>query len=324
MFSSADTASVDSGASTALQLTATDADADTLTFSISGGLDADQFELAGATLQFRTPPDVATPADSDGDNRYQLTLSVSDGQASTAQEVTIEVVSPPESTITVRRLAAGLNQPLFVTDAGDNSGRLLIVEKTGQVRLLTIADGAIDPEPFLDVSASITTEGERGLLGFALAPDFGSSGQFYVNVTNLEGNTEIRRYQLSQENPDQADLGSEDIILTFDQLADNHNSSWIGFGTDGLLYIASGDGGGAGDPANSGQDTATLLGAILRIDPATDDFPDDPNRDYAIPDTNPFSNAGGAPEIFAYGLRNPYRASFDSTTGDLYLSLIHI
>jgi len=201
----------------------------------------------------------------------------------------------------------------------DSSGRLFVVEQTGLVRLLDVASGTIDLTPVLDVTASITTGGERGLLGFTTAPDFESSGLIYVNVTNLEGDTEIRRYQLSQSDPIQADPASEDVILTIAQFAENHNGGWIGFGFDDLLYIATGDGGGAGDPASNGQDSSTLLGSILRIDPSVDDFPNDPNRDYGIPASNPFSNAGGAPEVFAIGFRNPYRASFDRSTGDLYI-----
>ena len=246
-------------------------------------------------------------------------VGCSGGGGEPAAESAVGVSDPVESTFTVRRLAAGFDQPLFVTDSGDSSGRLFVVEQTGLVRLLDVASGTIDLTPVLDVTASITTGGERGLLGFTTAPDFGSSGLIYVNVTNLEGDTEIRRYQLSQSDPIQADPASEDVILTIAQFAENHNGGWIGFGFDDLLYIATGDGGGAGDPASNGQDSSTLLGSILRIDPSVDDFPNDPNRDYGIPASNPFSNAGGAPEVFATGFRNPYRASFDRSTGDLYI-----
>ena len=230
----------------------------------------------------------------------------------------IEVLAPPP-VIAVRRLASDFEQPLFVADSGDDSGRLFVIQKTGLIRILDTATGAIDPVPLLDVSASITTEREGGLLGLVLAPDFASTSQFYIYVTNLAGDTEIRRYTLSQTDPDQADPMSEDIILTFAQFLGNHNAGWIGFGADGYLYIASGDGGGAGDPQNNGQDSSNLLGAMLRIDPAVDEFPNDPNRDYGIPATNPFADAGGAPEIYAYGLRNPYRSSIDSATGNLYI-----
>lgn len=316
---SASSVSVESGTIEVLEVLASDAEADALAFEISGGADAGQFELAGAVVQFVVAPDVDTPMDSDADNRYEITLSVSDGQTSVTQDLIIEVIGLASSTVSVRRLASGFDQPLFVTGSGDGSGRLLVIEKTGLVRILDPATGDIDPVPLLDLSASITTDGERGLLGLALAPDFAESGQLYVNVTNLDGDTEIRRYERSATDPDQAILSSGDVILTFAQLASNHNGGWIGFGDDGFLYVAAGDGGGAGDPGNHGQDSATLLGAILRIDPSADDFPADPDRDYAVPADNPFSNAGGAAEVFAYGLRNPFRASFDSATGNLYI-----
>jgi len=240
-------------------------------------------------------------------------------QASPLPGPIVEVTEPPDLGISVRRLAVNFDQPLYVTDSGDDSGRLMVVEKTGRIRLLDIATGTINAQPFIDLSESVSSGGEQGLLGLALAPDFATSGQFYVNLTNLTGDTEVRRYQRSQADPDQADLASEDVVFTLAQFAENHNGGWIDFGPDGLLYIATGDGGGAGDPANHGQDSATLLGAILRIDPGGDEFPNDPNQDYAIPAGNPFSNAGGAPEIFAYGLRNPFRASFDRLTGNLYI-----
>lgn len=317
-FAPVSTLSVPSGMETVVQLSATDPDGDVVSFTISGGVDAAQFELAGGTLQFVVPPQFDVPGDADGDNRYEVVVSASDGQTAIERELVIEVVATAVA-LSVRRIATGFDQPLFVTDTADASNRLFVIEKTGLIRLLDLATGQIDPTPMLDVSASITTDGERGLLGLALAPDFATSGEFYVNVTNLLGDTEIRRYQLSANNSDQADPASEEVILTFAQFASNHNGGWIGFGPDGFLYIASGDGGGAGDPANNGQDSATLLGAMLRIDPNGDDFPADDARDYAIPATNPFANAGGAPEIFAYGLRNPFRASFDRDTGDLYI-----
>ena len=310
--------SVTSGTSEVLELVAMDADGDVVSFTISGGLDATVFNLVASTLQFIEPPQFTAPIDSDGDNRYEVTIAASDGQSTTERELVIEVVAAT-LTLSVRRLATGFDQPLFAADTGDDSGRLFVIEKTGLIRILDIATGAIDPTPLLDLSATITTNGERGLLGFALAPDFPDSGQFYVNTTNLAGDTEIRRYELSAADPDQADPASEDVVLTFPQLASNHNGGWIGFGSDGFLYIASGDGGGAGDPGNNGQDSSTLLGAMLRIDPSVDDFPADTSRDYGIVATNPFADAGGAPEIFAYGLRNPFRASFDRATGDLYI-----
>jgi glucose/arabinose dehydrogenase len=172
---------------------------------------------------------------------------------------------------------------------------------------------------FLDIGNQTTTDGERGLLGFAVAPDFNATGIFYVYLTNLAGDSEIRRYQTFAGNRDQADPASGDIILTFTQPFSNHNGGWLDFGPDGFLYLGSGDGGSGGDPQNNGQNTNTLLGKILRLDVRSDAFPADPLRDYAIPANNPFAGAGGRPEIWAYGLRNPFRASFDPLTGNLWI-----
>lgn len=300
------------------RISAADDDSDPLSYVISGGADADLFSIDGPDISFRVAPDFDAPADADADNIYQLELGVSDGQVSVNQELLVTVTSTAGS-FSLRRIASGLTQPLFVAGRGDGSGRIFIVEKGGLIKILDRSSGTILPTPFLDIASSLSTNGERGLLGFALAPDYASSGLFYVNVTNRGGDTEIRRYRTSQNNADSADLASMQVILTFAQLQSNHNGGWIGFDDNNLLYIASGDGGGSGDPAGSGQDTDTLLGAMLRIDPNGDDFPGDPNREYAIPPDNPFAGAGGAPEIWAYGLRNPFRASFDRLTRFMYI-----
>jgi hypothetical protein len=202
---------------------------------------------------------------------------------------------------------------------GRSSGDVLVAERNGVIRILDPATGAFAATPFLNISTTVGTAGEGGLLGLTLAPDYGASGTFYVHLTNLTGDTEIRRYQRSAGDPDVADPGSADVILTLAQPDTNHNGGWVAFGPDDLLYISLGDGGGFGDPFGNGQNVNTLLGSILRIDPSSDDFPGDANRDYVIPAGNPFASGGGAPEIFAYGLRNPYRASFDRDTGDLYI-----
>lgn len=219
----------------------------------------------------------------------------------------------------VRRVTTGLSQALFVTGLPGSPARILVVRKTGQVHIVNALTGAVDSELFLDVSGNISAEGEGGLLGLALSPDFDTSGVFYINVTNTDGDTEIRRYTTQTDDEDQADPASMDVILTYAQPEANHNGGWIGFGPDNMLYIASGDGGGGGDPFANGQNPNTLLGAILRIDPSSDDYPADALRDYAIPAGNPYATGGGAPEVWATGLRNPFRASFDPATGDLYI-----
>ena len=220
----------------------------------------------------------------------------------------------------VRRVASGLTQALFVTGLPDASGRILVVRKTGQVHIVNPLTGLLDPDLFLDVSSSISTDGEGGLVGLALAPDFQASGTFYVNVANPAGDTEIRRYTTRNTDRDQADPASMNVILGYAQPQAFHNGGWLGFGPDGFLYIASGDGGGVGDPNANAQNPNTLLGAILRIDPSSDDYPADAGRDYAIPAGNPYAAAGGAPEVWATGLRNPFRSSFDPRTGDLYVA----
>ncbi|MBC7987207.1 MAG: PQQ-dependent sugar dehydrogenase [Sphingomonadaceae bacterium] len=220
----------------------------------------------------------------------------------------------------VRRIGAGFNQPLFLAGVPDGSGRVFVVEKEGLIRILNPATGGVDPVPFLDVSAEISTGGERGLLGFATAPDFATSGRFYVYLTAANGDSEIRRYRTLAGDPDHADPDSGNRILTFAQSsADNHKGGWLGFGPEDYLYLASGDGGPGGDPNNTAQDTNLFLGKILRIDPGGDQFPGNPLRDYRIPPDNPFVGGGGRPEIWAYGLRNPFRASFDRQTGNLFI-----
>lgn len=297
---------------------ANDSDGDMLTFSISGGSDSALFTITNAgALSFAAPPNFESPRDTDRNNIYDLTLSVSDGGASDTLSLSVSVTDGPEP-YRLTRIASGLAAPLFLAGRpGQND--VFVTERNGVIQLLAPSTGTVAATPFLDISATVGTTGEGGLLGFAVAPDYETSGTFFVHVTNLSGNTEIRRYQRSTVNPNTADPASADVIFRLFQPASNHNGGWIGFGTDGFLYIALGDGGGAGDPFNNGQDTSTLLGSLLRIDPFSDDFPADPLRDYAIPATNPFVGSAGADEIFAYGLRNPFRSSLDRDTGDIYL-----
>ncbi|MEL6212844.1 MAG: PQQ-dependent sugar dehydrogenase [Pseudomonadota bacterium] len=314
------TAPVDENASGVVYTaTATDADGDPVTFSISGGADAAAFSITTAgALSFVTAPDFEAPGDANGDNIYEVTITAADGSDTTTLNLTVTVTNLPDG-FTVVRVATGLSQPVFVTGRGDGSNRIFILERTGQIETLDLDTGLLAATPFLDVSSTISTAGEGGLLGMALAPDFAISGAFFIHVTNTSGDTEIRRYTLSAGDPNLADPASADVIFTAGQFANNHNGGWIGFDDSGLLHIALGDGGGSGDPQGNGQDTNTVLGAMLRIDPSADDFPADNNRDYAIPASNPFNGTTGAPEIFAFGLRNPFRASFDRATGDLYI-----
>lgn len=182
-------------------------------------------------------------------------------------------------------VAEGLSQPLFATaPAGDQ--RLFIVEQTGTIRILE--NGALAQTPFLDVSRSVSRGGEQGLLGLAFHPDYAGNGKFYVNFTDRGGDTRIVEYTVS-DNPAAADPESARVLLTVEQPNRNHNGGWIAFGPDGLLYVAMGDGGGAGDRNGNAQNPSSLLGKILRLD----------------------VEAGGEPEIFVLGVRNPWRNAFD-------------
>ena len=224
--------------------------------------------------------------------------------------------------IVATRIAQGFDQPLFATSAPGDPDRLFVVEKSGQIRILDTATGATNGTAFLAIpGAELDTSSERGLLGLAFHPGYATNGQFYVFVTNATGDLEVRAYQRSAGNPDLADASGGDVILTIPHPGfANHNGGWIGFGPDGYLYISTGDGGSGGDPANNAQNPDSLLGKMLRIDVNGDDFAGDAGRDYAIPDDNPFVAASASDEIWALGLRNAWRPSFDRATGDLYIA----
>ena len=218
------------------------------------------------------------------------------------------------------RIASGLSGPLFAASPPGDPNRLFIVEQhTGRIRILDLNTGQLNADHFLDLpDNSLAPGGEQGLLGLAFHPNYASNGLFYVNLTNAAGDTEIREYRRADAN--HADAASARVILGYDQPFDNHNGGWMSFGPDGFLYIASGDGGGGGDPQNNAQNLNNLLGKILRIDVNSDAFPGDATRNYAIPAGNPFAGStAGADEIWLYGLRNPWRASFDAATGDLWI-----
>jgi glucose/arabinose dehydrogenase len=217
--------------------------------------------------------------------------------------------------LTLTPLANGLVNPTTITNAGDGSTRLFVTEQGGLIRI--IQNGTLVATPFLDLSNRVSTGGERGLLGLAFPPNYASKGYFYVNYTNTAGNTVIARYRLT-DNPNIANPNSEEVILTIPQPFANHNGGQLAFGPDGYLYIGMGDGGGTGDPLNNAQNAQSLLGKILRIDVESGVAP------YAIPTTNPFTvsndpNNQYRDEIWALGLRNPWRFSFDRITGDLYI-----
>jgi len=218
----------------------------------------------------------------------------------------------------VVRVGAGLaGGPLFTLEVPDGSGRMYVVEKSGTIRILDPATGTIAATPFLSVAGEVATSGEQGLLGFALSPDFATSGAFYIYMTNTSGDNEVRRYSILPGNMNQADPTTADRILLLPHPgATNHNAGWIDFGPDNLLYIPTGD----GAVGANAQSLSSPLGKVLRIDPSSDAFPADPDRDYAIPAGNPYAGAiAGLDEIWASGLRNPFRASFDTLTGNLWI-----
>lgn len=219
-------------------------------------------------------------------------------------------VVPTPLTLTVQQVASGLSSPLYLT-APASDPRLFIVEQAGSIRI--VKDGALLATPFLDLRSRASSGGERGLLSVAFHPSYASNGFFFVNYTDLSGNTRVERYHVSA-NPDVADATTAKLILGVPQPYANHNGGLVMFGSDGMLYIGMGDGGSGGDPQGNGQNLGTLLGKMLRIDV-------DHGDPYAIPPNNPFvSQAGARGEIWARGLRNPWRFAFDRVTGLLYIA----
>jgi glucose/arabinose dehydrogenase len=225
------------------------------------------------------------------------------------------------NSIAATRVASGLSQPVFVAAPPGDTHRLFIVERTGLIKILDLDTGLVSATPFLDLTAQITTVGEGGLLGLAFDPDFATNGQFYVDLTNTSDDTEVRRYSVLSTDANRADPASAQLVIRIDQPdgVTNHKAGWIGFGPDKDLYVALGDGGVS---ANA-QNIDSLLGKMLRLDVHGDDFPSDPNRNYAIPPDNMFVGIAGADEIFALGLRNPFRDSFDRATGTLFRFFEH-
>src|SRR4030042_1620775 len=226
--------------------------------------------------------------------------------------------------VSLMKLVGGLSQPVHITNAGDGSGRVYVVEQPGRIRI--IRNGVLQPTSFLDISSTaqnpadrkVLFGGERGLLSVAFPVNFSQKGYFYVNYTRApDGATVVARYFVPVD-PDVADPSSEQIILTVTQPFVNHNGGQLVFGPDGFLYIGMGDGGSGCDPNNLAQNLANLsgnqrlLGKLLRIDVESGVMP------YAVPQTNPLLN-DTISEIWALGLRNPWRFSFDRLTGDLYL-----
>lgn len=220
-------------------------------------------------------------------------------------------MAPAQPDLSLELVVQGLSQPAAIRHAGDE--RLFIVERAGRIRILD-GDGQLSPTPFLNIDPRVSpATGERGLLGLAFHPNYAANGYFFVNYINNNGNTHISRFQVSSGNPDQADPDSELVLMAINQPYGNHNGGDIHFGPDGYLYIGMGDGGSGGDPQNFSQNRTSLLGKMLRIDV-------DNGSPYSIPEDNPFAmDDFTLDEIWAIGLRNPWRFSFDRETGDMWM-----
>jgi glucose/arabinose dehydrogenase len=221
--------------------------------------------------------------------------------------------------LALETVAAGLDMPVGIA-AGDGSGRLFVLEQIGRVRVVE-PDGSLRPEPFVDLRSRVLAGGERGLLGIAFHPDYERNGRLFVHYSRAADGATVVSELRAADDQRTADPGSERILLQVTQPFANHNGGQLAFGPDGYLYIGLGDGGSGGDPFGNAQNTGVLLGKILRLDV---DGPPSGDRAYAIPNDNPFASGGirpggGRPEIWAYGLRNPWQFSFDPEEGALYI-----
>jgi len=270
---------------------------------------------------------------------FFLWAGVVNDPAAGMSEETGPVLQPAATwpTISLQEIASNLDAPVHLTHAGDGSGRLFVVEQPGRIRI--IQSGQIQATYFLDINGRVLSGGERGLLSVAFPPHYASKGYFYVYYTNLDGNNQVSRFYLTA-NPDIANSGSEErILLLHHPTYANHNGGQLVFGPDGYLYIGTGDGGGGGDPFGNAQNPESLLGKLLRIDVEPADLPvinpttatkaylplifqyqKPASMAYKIPPDNPFAGLQGYQgEIWALGLRNPWRFSFDRQTGDLFI-----
>lgn len=229
------------------------------------------------------------------------------------------IVGGPDR-LTLELVTSGLSAPVGIVNAGDGSGRLFVHERDGRIRVI-VANGTLQAAPFVDLSDRIEAGGERGLLGVAFHPDFATNRRLFVHYSHIgDGATVVSELTASADGSS-ADPASERVLLTIPQPYANHNGGQLAFGPDGYLYIGLGDGGSGGDPLGNGQNRQTLLGKILRIDM---DGVHAAGKEYGIPSGNPYASGGvspgdGLPEIWAYGLRNPWRFSFDRSNGDLYI-----
>jgi glucose/arabinose dehydrogenase len=244
--------------------------------------------------------------------RRLLATGVTLALALTTTAPTVSAATAPR--IALQYVASGLHSPVFATGAGDGTGRIFIVEQGGRIKILKPVGGMIST-PFLDIHTLVSCCGERGLLGLAFHPQYKTNGKLYVDYTDVNGNTVIAEYRRASWNVNRVNVSTRRVLLRVTQPYANHNGGMLAFGSDGYLYIGLGDGGSSGDPGNRAQSKSTLLGKILRIDVngSSGTLP------YRIPSTNPFVNTFGLDQIWSYGLRNPWRFSFDRSSGDLWI-----
>jgi hypothetical protein len=302
-FTSAATASVAENTAAAYQATATDPDANPVTFSIAGGADSALFTITPAgALNFAAAPSFETPRDAGANNVYDVQLRASDGSLDATLNLAVTVTNSREG-IAVKRVGTGFNQPLYVA-AIPGSSDVFVVEKPGNVYRLTPATGA---KTLVLTVGNLSTDGERGLLGLAVRPNFATSNQVIAHATAPNGAIELRLYTITG-----TPGAAYTVLVSVPHAgANNHNGGWIGFGPDGNLYDTVGDGGGSGDPENDAQDPNSRLGKILRLAPSGNTFVAAPG--------NPYAAGGGDPYVFALGLRNPFRNSF-GPDGRLYIA----
>lgn len=222
------------------------------------------------------------------------------------------------TTLSFERIGVGLSRPVFATSApGDTDSLFVLEQHTGSIQRIALSSGTRSTFATLP-NGTLSTRGEQGLLGLAFHPDYQTNGRYYLNYTDSSGDTRVSEY--TRQSPTQGSANPTRDILSIDQPFSNHNGGWMDFGADNYLYIATGDGGSANDPGNNSQTiNNNLLGKILRVDVDSDAFPGDASRNYSIPASNPFVGQAGDDEIFAFGLRNPFRSSFDRATGDLWI-----
>lgn len=279
--------------------------------------------LAVMTMLSACNLDLPIPLPADLASLTPAIFPVSTATTGSTLETQASPTSPPASVLAFpaadnfqwQPVASGFTRPANLVNAGDGSNRLFVVEQAGLIHV--VSQGSLLPQPFLDIRSRVGSSGnEQGLLGLAFHPRFAENGFFYVNYTDQAGDTVIARFSIDPASPpesQQANPANELILLQVQQPFANHNGGHLLFGPDQMLWIALGDGGSGGDPLGNGQSLQTLLGKLLRIDV-------DHGSPYAIPSDNPFTSGGGLAEIWGFGLRNPWRYTFDRQTGDLFIA----